>query len=231
MTLLGLAVLYVLVGTAFGWRAWSRGASSGSSASGWGERCVSTLLATTLWPLWAPFVVEGPRKLPVERGASAIGLEVRREIDAARATCVQSGFDPVFSEEMAEHLRAEVERSVARVADLERTLGTPHFDPGAAEAHVKTLAGETDRGRLASASLHARNVSRMRSLLEADQQALRDLVELLRALRSQLALARFVGSSEADASGIVRDVWTRVEGLGAVIEPDTDLQTRDEVRG
>ncbi|MBN8613687.1 MAG: hypothetical protein J0L92_24035 [Deltaproteobacteria bacterium] len=230
MTLVAGIALYVLVGIAFGWRAWTRAAHQRGAASV-GERFVSTLLATTLWPLWAPFVVERQRTLPVERGASAIGLEVRREIDAARMTCVQSGLDPVFSAEMAEHLRTEVERSVARVADLERTLATPHFDPGAAEAHVKALGGDTDRGRLASASLHARNVVRMRALLEADQQALRDLVELLRALRSQLALARFVGSSEADASGIVRDVWTRVEGLGAVIEQDTDLRAQDEVRG
>ena len=230
MTILGLSFLYVIVGSAFGVRAWSQ-AHAGRS----GERFVSTLLATTLWPLWAPFVVEGPGRERVGQGASssasAIGLEVRREIDAARMTCVQSGLDPVFSAEMAEHLRTEVERSVARVADLERTLATPHFDPGAAEAHVEALGGDTDRGRLASASLHARNVVRMRALLEADQQALRDLVELLRALRSQLALARFVGSSEADASGIVRDVWTRVEGLGAVIEQDTDLRAQDEVRG
>lgn len=225
MTILGLFALYGLVGTAFGVRAWSHGDRRGGF-----ERAVSTLLATTLWPLWAPFIVEGARARPAERETSTIGLEVRREIDAARVTCAESGFDPVFSEAMAERLRTEVDRSVARVADLERTLATPHFDPRAAEAHVKALDGSTERGRLASASLHARNVIRMRALLEADQQALRELVELLRALRSQLALARFFGSSEADASGIVRDVWTRIEGLGAVIEPET-APPDHEVRG
>ncbi len=143
-----------------------------------------------------------------------------RAIDAAREACVEAALDPVFSEQMAIRLCGEVERSVVRIEALERTLDAPLFDPGEAEAHAQTLEGAVDRGRLASASLHARNVRRMRALLEADLRALRELVELLRALRSQLALARFVGASEADASGIVSEVWSRVEGLGAVIEPE-----------
>jgi hypothetical protein len=211
VTALALAVVYALVGVGLGWRAWSR--PTGSVA----DRASSAALATLLWPLWAPFALESPRRSSPPRGARGEG--VVRAIDAARAACVEAGLDGVFSEAMAERLHADVARSVARIESLSRTLASPDFDPRTAEARQRAA---DDPSLEASAALHARNVRRMRALLEADERAMRELEELLRALRSQLALARFVGSSEADASGIVSEVWARVEGLGAVIEPSRD---------
>ncbi len=53
MTLAWLLGAYVVIGLFFGWRAWMRGGASVA------ERAVSTALATSIWPLWAPFLVEG----------------------------------------------------------------------------------------------------------------------------------------------------------------------------
>lgn len=209
MTAFVIAAAYAIVGLGLGWRAWSR--PSGAAA----DRATSALLTTFLWPLWAPFALDGPRR-PAPRGARG---EVLRAIDDARAACVEAGLDGVFSEAMAERLRADVARSIARIEALACALATPDFDPRAVEARRRDAS---EPSLEASAALHARNVLRMRALLEADERAMRELEDLLRALRSQLTLARFVGSSEADASGIVAEVWARVEGLGAVIEPSPD---------
>lgn len=214
MSLAWLGVAYLVIGLVLGRLAWARARGPGSA------RFASAALTIVLWPLWAPFVLEGPRKTSPLGPVSGVGDEILAGIDAARAACEEADLDPVLSGPMAERLRAEVARAVGRIAAIERTLDTPHFDPDAAQERVRTLEGAGDASRLASASLHAQNVRRMRALLEADRRALAELVELLRALRSQLALARFAGSVEADASGIVRDVWSRVEGLGAVIEPE-----------
>lgn len=208
---LGLA--YVVVGVALARVAWMRARGEPLARLG------SAMLTGLLWPLWAPLVLEGPRRHTPTSPRSHVGDEVLAGIAAARQACLEAALDPVLSEEMAARLRGEVLRAIARIDAMERTLEAPAFDPRLAQDRVRALQGTEDTARLASASLHARNVERMRALLDADHRALAELTELLRALRSQLALARFAGSSDADPSGIVRDVWSRVEGLGAVIEP------------
>jgi len=51
-------------------------------------------------------------------------------------------------------------------------------------------------------------------------RALDELCELVQALRTQLVLARFAGSSVEGTGGIVSEVWARVEGLGAALGED-----------
>ena len=55
----------------------------------------------------------------------------------------------------------------------------------------------------------------------ADAQALQELAELLEALRSQLLLARYSGSSAEGAGAIVGEVWARLEGLGVAFDVAT----------
>jgi hypothetical protein len=64
---------------------------------------------------------------------------------------------------------------------------------------------------LAPARLHLDNVNRLETLRHRDEQTLLELRELTTALRTQLFLARYAGSSAADASDIVTEVWARVE--------------------
>ena len=60
---------------------------------------------------------------------------------------------------------------------------------------------------------------------EADQARV-ELADLLEALRTQLVLARYEGSPADDASAIVSEVWARLEGLGAVLDPgSSDAQS------
>ena len=188
---------YLCVGAWFGARAW-RGRARQPS-----RRATSVALATLLWPLWAPFVVEDASG-PAPRALDALD----RAIDAARAASRAAAMDAVFSDAMAIRIASDVARARGRIAALEGALGeqsTPSSDLGAA-----------------TSALCARNTEHLRRLLADERRQLTELAELLEALRSQLVLARFAGSSEADVSGIVREVWSRVEGLGAVIAPEDE---------
>ena len=59
---------------------------------------------------------------------------------------------------------------------------------------------------------------RLVALRDRDARALEELGELAHALRAQLAVARLAGSSAAEASDIVAEVWSRIEGLDAANE-------------
>jgi hypothetical protein len=66
-------------------------------------------------------------------------------------------------------------------------------------------------------------------LRDRDARALEELCALVEALRTQVTLARFSGSSAADIGGIVGEVWARVEGLGAAIEAEESLRVEEVV--
>ena len=56
------------------------------------------------------------------------------------------------------------------------------------------------------------------------ERALEELGELVGALRSQLVLARYAGSSPDGVGGIVTELWARVEGLGEVMDVSTGAE-------
>jgi hypothetical protein len=68
--------------------------------------------------------------------------------------------------------------------------------------------------------VHLENVRRIAALRDRDARALEELADLVGALRAQLALARFAGSHAEGTSGIVSEMWARVEGLGAALADD-----------
>jgi exonuclease VII large subunit len=160
-----------------------------------------------LWPLWAPFVIDGATRA---RPRAAVPDALDQAIEAARAASREASMDAVFSEAMATRIAEDVARARDRIAALEAALA----DQGARAPELGA----------ATSALRARNAERLARLLADQRRELAELAELLEALRSQLVLARFAGSSEADVSGIVREVWSRVEGLGAVIAREDEVR-------
>ena len=69
-----------------------------------------------------------------------------------------------------------------------------------------------------SARLHLANVERLEALRRRDELALEELGELVAALRTQLVLARYAGSTAEGAGDIVSEVWARVEVLGTTMD-------------
>ena len=108
-------------------------------------------------------------------------------------------------------------------------LGREGFDLAAAERRVAELEKAQASARsLATARLHLENVRRLAALRDRDARALEELADLVQALRTQLTLARFAGSSVEGVGGIVSEVWARVEGLGAALGDGDDLSLDDD---
>jgi hypothetical protein len=127
--------------------------------------------------------------------------------------------------ESASRIEAEVVRREKRLSELETLLGKEAFDVERLEIRVQDLEKRGGSPRaLSTARLDLDNVRRLSVLRDRDARALEELCALVEALRTQVTLARFSGSSAADIGGIVGEVWARVEGLGAAIEAEESLQ-------
>jgi hypothetical protein len=136
--------------------------------------------------------------------------------------CAGTSLEALLSRDAAARIGAEVARAASRHVELEALLLKHDFDLEAAEARVAALENENASARaVATARLHLDNIRRLRTLRDRDARSLEELADLVQALRTQLVLARFAGSSVEGASGIVSEVWARVEGLGAAIDAES----------
>jgi len=228
MSLLDLGWLYLLVGVACA-VAVVRHSGSWQTSAGRGHAAGSAILTTLLWPLWAPIALTGKasarRNGARERNApqtASVATAVRRIEAALREgvdTAEGSALAALLPASAAERILAEVARVAARHAELEQLLHTPDLDVERADARLAALEAAGGPARaIATARLHAENVRRLARLRDRDARALDELADLTAALRTQLVLARFAGSSVDGASGIVGEVWARVEGLSEAMD-------------
>jgi hypothetical protein len=190
-------------------------------------RALSAAISVLLWPLWAPIALTArhdparpPKtRTPVAEAAARIDEALRE----AAAACAGTSLQELLPREAAERISAEVARAAGRHAELSALLGTEGFDLAAAEARVRALEQPDAPPRaLATARMHLENVRRIAALRDRDARALEELADLVGALRAQLALARFAGSHAEGTSGIVSEMWARVEGLGAALADQGD---------
>ncbi|MEP7127041.1 MAG: hypothetical protein ABJE95_39275, partial [Byssovorax sp.] len=160
---------------------------------------------------------------PVAESAVRVEAALREGVEACAGTSLES----LLPRDAAARIAAEVKRASERHAELDAVLGREGFDLTAAEQRVASLEKTSASARsIATARLHLENVKRLAALRDRDARALEELADLVQALRTQLTLARFAGSSVEGVGGIVSEVWARVEGLGAALG-DADL-TLDE---
>jgi hypothetical protein len=233
VSLTDLAAIYLVAGVACAVAVY-RTSPPGTS------RALSATISVLLWPLWAPIALTsrpGPASAPTSPPAAPVPrtpvAEAASRIDAAlreaAAACAGTSLQELLPREAAERISAEVARAAGRHAELSALLGTEGFDLAAAEARVRALEGDSGSGSgrsearaLATARVHLENVRRIAALRDRDARALEELADLVGALRAQLALARFAGSHAEGTSGIVSEMWARVEGLGAALADDTE---------
>ncbi len=211
MSLLDLTLLYLIVGVGCAAVVYAR--THGTRL----RRAGSAAVAVPLWPLWAPLALiddVAPRSRATDR-AARVEEELARSVEAARG----SPFEVLLPADAAARIQSEVRATLSRVAELDAVLAQPGFDLIAAERRVSELteSGASKRA-LQTAVLHRNNVARIQALRDRSVRGIEELAELVGALRSQLVLARYAGSSPEGVGGIVAEMWARVEGLGEALE-------------
>ena len=225
MSLRDLSVLYLVAGVCCAVAIYRSSPAGGSRAA------MSAALAVPLWPLWAPIALTAKRTTDTPKGAAGSAL-TRVKIALGEAVLASRGtpLARVLPAEAAARIEAEVERRVQRHAELEALLRKEAFDLARAEARVREIERTAGTGRaLATARLDLDNVRRLSTLRDRDARALEELCALAEALRTQVTVARFSGSSAADIGGIVSEVQARVEGLGAALEAEESLRAEEPI--
>ncbi|KYF65010.1 hypothetical protein [Sorangium cellulosum] len=226
MSLRDLSVLYLIAGLACAVAVYR--ASPGDRR----RAAFSAALCVPLWPIWAPVALTARRAEPGGTpGTSAAAARVQGALREGVSACAGTSFEALLSREAASRIEAEVARAAARHAELDALLRQSGFDEAAAAARVAEIErGGAGSGRaLATAHLHLENIRRLRAMRDRDARALEELADLVQALRTQLVLARFAGSSVEGVGGIVSEVWARVEGLGAAIDAHGGVASEEPI--
>lgn len=182
-----------------------------------------------------------PDRAPAPGAAPSPVAATAARIEAALAECADAcagtPVEALLPADATARIAAEVARAATRHAELSALLGREGFDLGEAERRLQGLERDGASARaVATARLHLDNVRRLVALRDRDARALDELADLVQALRAQLHLARYAGASVAGlpgatsggalegTSGIVAEVWARVEGLSAVLDPQDALE-------
>lgn len=180
-------------------------------------RGLTAVLAVLVWPLWVPFASR--RDEPYE-GEPATELEQRihrsldEAIDAVRGTPMAS----LLPEAGVASIRASVRRAAGRVDELTRTVARNQRDAEETRSRIAAMESSGHGGRpLTTARVHLENLRKLARLLDDERTALLDLADLCDALRSQLVLARFAGSSVDGIGDLVSELDARVEGLDSAL--------------
>ena len=220
MSIRDLLGLYALIGLACAIAVFRRAPARGLGTA------LSALVSIPLWPLWAPFALGPPR---VQGGAAlarsrpendAIVARVEKALADAVAAVADTSMSEVFTQRTAARIAAEVKHVATRLADLSALAERSGFDRAASARRLEELERSRAPDRaIATARLQNENLERLAQLRVADARALEELADLLEALRTQLVLARYAGSSAEGAPAIVSEIWARLEGLGAVLDP------------
>jgi hypothetical protein len=214
MSLRDLLGLYALVGIACAIAVFRRAPKRGAAA------LVSAVATVPLWPLWAPFALSPQRRQGSLPEADAVLARIDRALADAVAAVADTPMSDVFTPRNAARIAAEVRQVAQRLADLTALGEQGGFDRASSARRLEELerAGASDRA-LATARLQHDSLERLAALRAADARALEEIADLLEALRTQLVLARYAGSPAEGASAIMTEVWARLEGLGAVLDP------------
>lgn len=216
MSLRDLLVLYAVIGAGCAITVLRRRATAGGHGVG------SALATFFVWPLWAPFALGSPPPRAPATGNLA-GIEVVRRIDRALAEAVASvdgtPMSDVFPGRVATRIGEQVTKIAAHMEELSALVARSGFDADRSAARLRDLEGRGAPERtVATARLQHESLSRLQQLRSSDAQALEELADLLEALRAQLLLARYSGSSAEGAGAIVGEVWARLEGLGIAFD-------------
>lgn len=228
MSFVTLCALYLMVGASCALAIWMRAAGSTAPTR---TRAVRAAMAVPLWPLWAPIVLSDPTI--AESTPSDASLPVRIEdalregVEVARGTALDALLNPASAARITEMVR----RAKGRRGELQQLLSRPEFCLQRARARVCD-AEHDDRPRsLATARLHLDNVERLHALAAQDEVWMVEIADMTEALRTQLLMARYAGSSGDGIGDIIGDLWARVEALSEAMDCNAAAEPQTRVDG
>ena len=160
-----------------------------------------------------------PGSSDASRGRAGPLARIEDALDESVKAVAGTPMSAVFSRQVAQRIAAEVAVVAERIDELAALASCRGLDRAASAARLQELEARGAAERtIATARLQHESLLRLEQLRAADVQALDELADLLEALRAQLLLARYAGSSAEGTSAIVSEVWARLEGLGAAFE-------------
>ncbi len=163
---------------------------------------IDAALVLLAWPLYLP-VLGALAERPATDEPACLADAVREALGTVREAAAGSPFAALLGPAAEGRLLAEIDRATARMRAIDAELGG---------------ARPTAPGPLGStAALRAESEAHLRALAASDRAAMRELVELLGALRARIVLARHAGSSAEGPSALVGELWARIEGLGEAV--------------
>ena len=152
------------------------------------EPPLDVLLVLLAWPLYT--TMQASPRAPEDaafRAAESVREGLVQVGEAARG----STFATLFDARAEDRVRRELERATERVRAIDLELSRTSKNTALSSANT-----------------------RLRAIRDRDLHAMRELVQLLAALRSEILIARHEGSSAEGPSALVSEVWARVVGLG-----------------
>lgn len=180
-------------------------------------RATAIALALVAWPLWAPIASfsESP-SLPHPMPDVARRIELA--LDEALAAIAGSPLSALLPERSVLAMKRSVALASSRVAELENAVSRGRRESLETRRRIERLEGDgTNRRALATARVHLENLEKLESILGREREALLDFADLCDALRAQLVLARYAGSSLDGVGEIVEELGARIEGLDSAL--------------
>lgn len=215
MSILDLITIYLIVGGGCAMLVYLRNTP---------HRLLSALCTLVLWPFWAPMVLHASPKLEV----GALG-RIDDELERTRAAIAGTALERLLPSDAIDHIRQQVAQAQARQNQLGELLSLPEFSLEDAEARLASLrphgASQSGGRALQTAQLHRDNIARLSALQHAQQRQIDELLANLKALRSQLLVTHYAGSSPHAVDDMVQEVWNRVEALREALEDGEALPT------
>ena len=169
-----------------------------------------------LWPIAAPLVLGG------QRGEDD---PVTAELVSALARAQASPLAAVLPDtETARVLASRLREAAAHLADLDAVLARPDFDEASAEKRAVELAARGATGAAATAQLRVRTLGQLRALRVRYRAELDEVRELIAQLVTQAELVRLQPAIAQTSGELVRELVTRVEGLGDLFAYQASLE-------
>jgi hypothetical protein len=175
------------------------------------------VLLLAVWPIAVPLILTAARD-PDES-----------ELVAAIARASASPLAPVLPDaETARVLQSRVREARARLTELDRVLARPDFDPTAAEQRATELTSRGSAAAAATAQLRVRTLGQLRGLRKRYRTELDEVRELIAQLVTQAELVRLQPSTAQASGELVRELVSRVEGLGDLLAYQASLETGED---